>query len=115
MKSILIVEDDANYREILKRKFESEGYEVLEASDGQEAIGIISRRDISLILLDLLMPGMDGVTFYFHMQNTVKKNIPTIILTNLSETSMQTDIKEFLVKANVSIDDVVEKVKKHIS
>lgn len=114
MKTILIVEDDQLLRQALSKKFQNEGFEVLQAENGKFALNILKNRDVDMITLDLLMPEMDGITFLYNLKNDLKKEIPTIILTNLSNTAYPSTIKEVLVKSNTSIDQVVEKVKKYL-
>ncbi|MFH1458712.1 MAG: response regulator [Candidatus Omnitrophota bacterium] len=60
MKKILIVDDEPESREILKKKLEQNQYEAITASGGQEALGICQAQKVDLILLDIAMPGMDG-------------------------------------------------------
>ncbi len=61
MARLLIVEDDANQRELYRQELESEGYEVLTAADGQEAVNIVKERDVDLVVLDINMPVVDGI------------------------------------------------------
>lgn len=114
MKAILIIEDDKQLGEALSQKFQKEGFEVLLAENGKYALDILKTRDVDMITLDLMMPEMDGITFLYKLKNDLQKEIPTIILTNLSETVYPSSIKEFLVKPNTSLDEVVEKVKKYL-
>lgn len=78
-KKILVVEDEKQYREVLSERLLQEGYDVLQAENGQTALNILKNTDAHLILLDMLMPQMDGVTFFYHLKNTLKKEIPVII------------------------------------
>lgn len=111
MKKVLVIEDNKKYRELLKTALEGNKISVLEAGEGKEALDILEKEHVNLILLDLLMPGMDGIDFY-HMLELQHAHIPILILTNVSDTAAYgKDIKEVLIKANVSLDDVIEKVK----
>lgn len=115
MHTILIVEDDKKYQELLVKTLTEEKYTVLKAENGKEALEIVKKEHIDLILLDLLMPEVDGVTFYYQLEQVMKKHIPIIVLTNLSDaTGFSKDIKEVLVKANTSLEDVVATVKKYL-
>jgi len=83
-KKILIVEDDKFLRELIVKKLSSEGYEVPEAVNGEEGVKKIEEEKPDLVLLDLILPGMDG----FEVLTQIKKNselaqIPVIILSNL--------------------------------
>ena len=79
---ILIVDDEKHYRELIKINLETEGYETIEASDGETALDLLNHQQPDLVLLDVLMPEMDGL-------DTCKKirlfsNVPIIFLTALS-------------------------------
>jgi len=112
MKTILIVEDDKQYRELLQKSLIEEGYTVLTAENGKTAIDTVTAKPVDLILLDLRMPGVDGISFYYKLTNVLKKHIPIIVLTNVSNAAAYgKDIKDVLIKANVSLDDVLKKVK----
>lgn len=82
-KCILIIDDDAELRELMKLLLESEGFKTLEASNGEEAIKVIQHLDISklnLILLDLIMPVMDGFVFLHWLRTEMKSVIPVLVL-----------------------------------
>lgn len=83
MKTIMIVEDEARLREILRDYFEEEGFSVVEAGNGREAIEKFDKQKIDLILLDLMMPEMDGMTFCKRIRRT--SEVPIIIITAKSE------------------------------
>jgi len=88
--SILVVEDEATIREVLRRYLEREGFRVTEAQDGYEALDAVAEAAPDLIILDLMLPGIDGLTITRHLrQNTakVKKDVPIIMLTAKGETS----------------------------
>lgn len=111
---ILIVEDEKDYRDVLAERLQEEGFSVLKAENGQLALNLMKNTDIDLILLDMLMPQMDGTTFFYHLKNTLKRNTPVIILTNFTEMAYPAGVADFVVKANASLDEVVEKVKKNL-
>jgi CheY-like chemotaxis protein len=82
MKKILIVDDEKDLRELLKSVFEARGYECLTAKDGEEALKIAKSAHPSVIILDLIMPVMDGIETYKALKagrNT--RNIPIIAYT----------------------------------
>lgn len=117
-EKILIVEDDHFLRELISKKMEKEGFEVTEASDGEEAFRKIEKNRPSLILLDLILPGIHG----FEILRKIKeenstKGIPVIILTNLGqrdevEQGINLGAEDFLVKAHHTIDEIIDKVRK---
>ncbi len=111
MNKILLVEDEKEYRDILSKKLETSGYSVMTAQNGQYALNILKNNQVDLIILDLFMPVMDGLTFYYHLKHTLNKIIPVIILTNLTETAYPSEVKDFIVKANTSLDEVVGKIR----
>lgn len=113
MKKILLIEDDPQYRQLVKERLLKEGYTVKEAGNGREGLDFLMKEDVDLIILDLIMPQIDGVTFLHHLHNSLMKKIPVILLTNLDHAAYQPEIQEFLLKANVSLDDVVHTVNKY--
>jgi DNA-binding response OmpR family regulator len=113
MKSILIVEDDEQYRDILNKRLTEEGYSVITATNGSDGLDKAANNPIDLVLLDLFMPKVDGNTFFYHFKD-LNKNVPVIILTNLTETAYPYEVKDFIIKSNTSLDDVVKKIKKYL-
>ncbi len=115
---ILVIEDERMVREAIKRKLEVSGFEVVEAGDGQEGLALAEKEKPSLILLDLIIPLMDGLTVLEKLRGSDwGKDIPVIILSNLSDNATVAESKkrgvyDFLIKTDWSLDDVVEKVKK---
>ena len=111
-KKILIVEDERPLAHALELKFSHEGYDVTIASDGQEGLKLANASSYSAILLDLIMPNMDGFTFLEQM----KKKSPVIILSNLGqdedrERAKKLGAKDYFVKSNTPITDIIKKVK----
>ncbi len=79
-KKILIVDDEQDIRTVLKRRFEFCGFECLTAQDGREAIKLARHTTPSLIILDLVMPDMDGADVYMALKaDDETKNIPVIL------------------------------------
>ena len=109
-KHILIVEDDKDYRDVLTELLEEEGFKVHYAENGQVGMDLLKNTDIDLVLLDILMPQMDGITFYNNMRNALKKNIPVIMLTSFTTTVHPEGIADFIVKSNTSLDEVLKKI-----
>lgn len=111
---ILIIEDEKDYRDVLAERLETDGFTVFKAENGQLALNVVKNTDVDLILLDMLMPQIDGTTFFYHLKNTLNKDIPVIILTNFTEMAYPQGVVDFVVKANTSLDEVVSKVKKNL-
>ncbi|MEK7106250.1 MAG: response regulator [Patescibacteria group bacterium] len=122
MKKILIVEDDQFIREMYNLILTKAGYEVTEALDGKVGLGMAQDGGYDVILLDLMMPNLDGLGFLKALQEKPpkKKNGPIIVLSNLAygdakKKSMDLGAADFLVKADLDPKDVraaVEKVLK---
>ncbi|TCK98780.1 two-component system alkaline phosphatase synthesis response regulator PhoP [Natranaerovirga hydrolytica] len=81
-KTILTVDDEEHILELLKYNLESNGFDILQANTGEKALDIIGSKKIDLILLDLMLPGMDGIQILKIIRNNKKiKKIPVILLT----------------------------------
>ncbi|WP_147536169.1 response regulator transcription factor [Bacillus marasmi] len=100
-QTILIVEDEAILREIEKDYFIEAGYHVLEASDGKEAIKIFEENEIDLIILDIMLPSLDGWSVCRRIRK--KSNCPIIMLT------ARTDEDDTLLGFELGADDYVTK------
>jgi len=115
---ILVVEDDNFLRDLLARKLTHEKYDLLIAANGEEGLELVKNEHPSIILLDLILPGMDGFELLAEIKsNPDTANIPVIILSNLGQESDIDKAKkigadEFLIKSNFSIDEVVAKMRK---
>lgn len=82
-KPILIVDDEEDIREVLKDAFELEGYEVVLAEDGEQALVVLERIDPCMVLLDIIMPRLDGVAVYEKMRAHERwSKIPVIFSTS---------------------------------
>lgn len=114
---VLIVEDDPTLAEMYGTKFTSEGFEVVHAADGVEGLAMAKSKKPEAILLDVMMPKMDGFAVLKEIKadKTLKK-IPVVMLTNLGQ---EEDIKkgkdlgadDYFVKANQTPAEIVAKVK----
>jgi CheY-like chemotaxis protein len=86
MKTILIVEDSPSIRKFITLALKLEGYNILTAGDGMEAIEKLPQQEINLIITDLNMPNIDGYKLIQYIRNDSEyKNIPIIILSSLSK------------------------------
>ena len=86
LKKILIIEDDANILEILKRRFEEDHYVVIEASNGYEGLYKYLREKPNLIILDIMMPGIDGYEVCREIRREIKDvKTPIIMMTAKGE------------------------------
>ncbi|RXT03714.1 response regulator transcription factor [Ammoniphilus sp. CFH 90114] len=82
-ETILIIDDDKNIHKLIEVYLKNEGFHLLQAFDGVEALAILSREDVHLIILDMMMPKMDGMETCMKIREN--KNIPIIFLTAKSE------------------------------
>lgn len=126
-KKILIVEvveDETSLRKALGDKLVREGFTMLEAQNGEEGLATALRERPDLILLDIVMPKMDGLTMMKKLrgENEWGKNVPIILLTNLSADSEEmnkaiTDCGPayFLVKSNWTMSELLEKIKERLA
>lgn len=119
--TILIAEDDSFLIKAMTDKLEREKFNVIKASDGQEAIKQIKTKKPDLLLLDLIMPVMDGFETLKEIKKLKMKKKPIIIV--LSNLGQDSDIEEatklgaydYLIKSNFSINKITEKVKETLA
>lgn len=121
-KKILIVEDESLLLDALTDKFAREGFEVLQAHNGQECLSIALEKHPDIILLDIVMPKMDGMTALKKLRahDAWGRTVPVVLLTNLNiDDKLNQDIVEtepayYLVKSDWEIGQVAEKVKERL-
>lgn len=119
-KKILIIEDDEFLRNLIIRKLAEEGFDVVKADDGEEGLEKARTENPDLILLDLVLPKIDG----FKVLNEIKKDpatapIPVIIISNLDQ---KEDIKktsklivDYIIKAHHDPIEILERIKKALN
>jgi DNA-binding response OmpR family regulator len=117
-KTILIVEDDESMIIALADKLNSSGFQVITARDGKEGLSLALSSHPDIILLDIVMPKLDGLS----MLKELKKDkwgmlAPVIILTNLGDSqklaeALEIGVVEYMIKAEVKLSDIVLKVKR---
>jgi CheY-like chemotaxis protein len=119
-KLILVAEDDSFYGNVFKTKLAKEGFDVQIAVNGKKAIEMATERVPDLMLLDLVMPVMDGFETLQNIKADEKlKGIPVIVLSNLGqdtdvEKAKKLGAKDYFVKSNVSIQKIIEIVKANL-
>jgi DNA-binding response OmpR family regulator len=120
-KTILVVDDDPLIKRMYERKLTHDGYAVMLAGNGEEALKILREFKPSLILLDVLMPVMNGWDMLKEMNKMhILKDVPVITLTSLGDRPDDIDkfkemeIKDYLVKSNISLTELTEAIKKYI-
>jgi DNA-binding response OmpR family regulator len=116
-KKIMIIEDDHFLSSLVKVRLEKDGFAVVQAFDGDQAISMLRTEIPNLVMLDLIMPKVNG----FDVLKTISltpglEKIPVVIVSNLAQDSdiekaKELGAKEYFVKVKISIDDLVEKIK----
>jgi len=119
-KKILIVEDEESLRMALADKLISQGYETVRAKNGKEGLEIAFNQKPDLILLDIVMPVMDGITMLYKLRDDERgKSIPVMLLTNLSDPNAIADGVEeradgYFVKSDWKLHDIMEVIDKRL-
>lgn len=117
MKKVLIVEDDSFLQGLEATKLEKEGYGVIVASTGEEGMKKLSEAGIDLILLDLLLPDIDGFEILKKVRTMEPpmRDIPVIVFSNLSEQkaidkSKELGATDFMVKSNFTLNELIKHI-----
>jgi Response regulators consisting of a CheY-like receiver domain and a winged-helix DNA-binding domain len=117
-KKLLIVEDERSIAKALQLKLTIAGFEVDTAGNGEEALALMKTKKFDLLLLDIMMPKMDGFSVMAEMKKN-KNKTPIIILSNLSQEEDAKRAEElgavdFFIKSNTPLAEIVDKVKKFL-
>lgn len=118
MKKILFIEDEAAIHKTLSDALEKEEYEIISALDGEIGLRLAKEKAPDLILLDLVLPKIDGFEVLKSLKaNTETERIPVIVLTNLEQMediqkAIDLGARTYLVKSNYDLKEVVDKIKK---
>jgi len=117
MKKILFIEDESALQKTLGEALKNEGYQMISALDGEKGLQLAKQEKPDLILLDLILPKMDGFEVLKELKKDPSlKEIPVIVFTNLERMedvgkALELGAKTYLVKANYTIKEVIEKIK----
>lgn len=115
-RNILIVEDDKLLRDLLTEKLQRSGFIVVGAIDGKQALEKLDVARPDLVVLDLVLPGLDGFEILRHIkEDPATKGIPVLVLSNLGD---KDDIRrakglgaeEYLIKAHYTLDDITKRI-----
>lgn len=118
MPKILLIEDDPTLIDMYQLKFTEEKMNLVVTEKGGEGLELAKKDKFDLILLDIMLPEIDGFAILKELKTNAKtKNVPVILLTNLAqetdkEKGLQMGAVDYLVKANHTPTEVVDKVKK---
>lgn len=120
-QTVLIVEDDEFLRSLAAKRLDKEGLGVQVAVDGETAVAVAKEVKPDVIVLDLILPGLDG----FEVLEKIKaeeslKAVPIIVFSNLGqkediERAQYLGAANFLVKSNFTLDDLLDKVKEQLA
>ncbi|KKT90984.1 MAG: Response regulator [Parcubacteria group bacterium GW2011_GWF2_45_11] len=117
---VLLIEDEEMLSNMYEAKFTKEGFDIKKALDGETGLELMKTHKPDLVLLDIIMPKLDGFSVLKKIkEDPATKNVPVILLTNLGQDE---DVKKgnnlgaagYLVKANLTPAQVVDKVKEYL-
>ncbi|MBS3140419.1 response regulator [Candidatus Woesearchaeota archaeon] len=117
MKKILFIEDESALQKTFGDILGQEGYEMISAMDGEEGLKLAGAEKPDLILLDLILPKINGFDALEQLKDNLStKDIPVIVLTNLEgtgdvEKALELGATTYLVKANYTLEEVLQKIK----
>ena len=121
MSTILVVDDFALARESVAKLLEYEGFTALKAKDGKEGLALVNAAAPDLVLLDLVMPGMDGVALLKALRRDPQwKDLPVIVLTGATDDerlitrAWELKVNDLIPKASFGFDDLLARVKQHL-
>lgn len=117
MKKILFIEDEQALQKNLKKALANEGFPLISAFNGEEGLNLAKKEKPDLILLDLILPKLDGFGVLKKLKEDPEtEKIPILILTNLEDPydiqkALELGANKYLVKANYELEDVIKKIK----
>jgi len=119
--NILLIEDEEVLANMYETKFKNEGFRIRKALDGEAGLKMVAEEKPELILLDIIMPKLDGFSVLKRLKaNEATKDIPVVLLTNLGQNEdvdkgQKLGAVGYLVKANLTPSEVVKKVKEFLN
>ena len=119
-KTILVVEDDASMLGVLVDNLKAEGFAVLEATNGEDGLNAALKEHPDLILLDIMMPQMNGLTMLEKLRSDDwGRAVPVIILTNFGDNekvaeALGDDVSDYFIKSDIKLEEVIAKVKQKL-
>lgn len=119
---ILLVEDDQFLRELMTTKLKREGFDVHVAADGREGLQLIQTVKPDIVLLDVILPGLDGFNVLQQVRasgDQMVAQVPIVLLSNLGQ---DTDVQkgkalganDYLIKSNLTIDEIIKKIRRFL-
>ena len=118
MKKILLAEDDTFLLDIYQNKFAQSGFDVSIAENGEEAVQKIDEHDYDMVLLDVMMPKLNGFEVLRKIRNHInpkKSSIPVVMLTNLNQRSdidqgLELGVSDYIIKSSLTPSEIVAKI-----
>ena len=120
MAAILVVDDDVDHCELISKVLARRGHHAMTALNGWEALLVLDASHVDLIILDIMMPGMDGATFLGIMRNDKRrKHIPVIAVTALTDGPLASriralDVKQVFRKADFELAELADAVERQL-
>lgn len=120
-QKVLVIEDEESLRQVLHEKLKESGFEVSESENGENGLDAALASHPDIILLDIIMPRMDGMTMLRKLrEDEWGKNAKVIILSNLSDAqevseAMKNGVYDYLVKTDWKLDDLMVKIKEKLA
>lgn len=117
-KNVLIIEDDKFLRELIAQKLGQSGYNVVEATDGEQGVKRVKEVKPDLVLLDLILPGIDGFEVLARIKSDpIIASIPVIIISNLGqreeiEKGLKMGAVDYMIKAHFTPGEIVDRIKR---
>jgi len=117
-RKVIVVDDEATVLALLKKKLTENGFEVITSSGGHEALGTIQAENPDVIILDILMPEMDGYTLLLELKKIENFTVPPVIIltakSEMEEVFRMEGVKDYLVKP-FQTDELIKKLEKIVS
>lgn len=118
-KKILIIEDEIILSDLLAKKLRGLGFEIAQSFDGEEGLKKISEFSPNLLLLDIVMPKLDGFQVMKKLKEAGGFSMPIIIISNSGQKveldkALELGAKDFIIKAEINPEEVVEKINKYL-
>lgn len=114
-RKVMVIDDDIEFVNRFSEKLRAAGLEVVSSLSGKDALDYLSHHDdVDFIVLDFIMPEMDGYSFYKKLRTDFKKDIPAIVLTNLSGSEANSNL-EVYEKLQTDLDVLAASIKNRLS
>lgn len=120
VRTVLVVDDVADARDMLARLLRLEGYKSLTAADGEEALEAVEKDGPDLVLLDLTMPGMDGLDVLRRLRDDDRhRDLPVVMFTAVRDPGLVAEARrlgaaDYVVKGSVGGSDLMARIARHL-